>query len=355
MRRLGFVALVGLVAALVLPAGSAVAATATVTPGHSIQAAINAAASGGTVVVARGTYRENLLITKTVRLVGYGAVLRPPAKAAANMCGQSESGESVVTGICVVGAVNKTGAVTAQIHNVWITGFTVLGFSGDGLFAFGSNGIHLVNDTFGNNGGYGAFVNTSTNTTELDNLAYGNGDAGFYIGDSPTANATLVGNTSRGNIGEGILWRDSLGGRISLNDLHDNCIGVLAVDTGAPGADGNVSITLNDISGNNRLCPADTDHPPFGGVGVGLLGSHGVTVAVNLIRGNRLQDGSAFPGGGVFIADSTMLGGTAPTGNSVHNNILSGNMPADLTSDGSGSGNTMTGNVCTTSVPAGSC
>ncbi|MBS0368128.1 MAG: nitrous oxide reductase family maturation protein NosD [Proteobacteria bacterium] len=60
----------GLATLLAVPALAAHGADWLVKPGESIQAALNRAAAGDTVHVARGTYAENLRIEKPVKLVG---------------------------------------------------------------------------------------------------------------------------------------------------------------------------------------------------------------------------------------------------------------------------------------------
>src|SRR4051812_43919905 len=80
----------------IAPAGASL--THVVQPGQSIQAAINHAQPGDTIRIKAGTYRENLDIAKNgIRLVGDGAILRPPARPTPNVCAEDGS----VSGICV--------------------------------------------------------------------------------------------------------------------------------------------------------------------------------------------------------------------------------------------------------------
>src|ERR1700712_4941189 len=56
-------------------------------PGQSIQAAIDSAHHGGRIYVKPGTYAEQLTITTDgIALIGYGAVLVPPAAPCVNTC-----------------------------------------------------------------------------------------------------------------------------------------------------------------------------------------------------------------------------------------------------------------------------
>jgi parallel beta-helix repeat protein len=337
--------------AIAAPAAAGAAETV-VGPGESIQAALDAASPGDTIRVMAGTYHEFLQIeTDGVTLEGDGAILEPPTDpdAPTNLCseGSGEGDGSDTVGICIIGDLtipdnpDEPPTVNRMVQDVTLRGFTVRGFTGMGAFAFGSDGFTAEGNTFANNGYYGVFANTSTNTTYRFNTAYGNEEAGFYVGDSPEANATVQWNWAYDNA-NGILWRDSLGGSIDHNAFYWNCVGILVLDTGAPGASGDVTVADNSVTANNQSCPGEEDEgiPPTSGIGVALLGATGTTVTGNRIQWN-MASGPSLHSGGLLLASAADFGGAVPTDNTVSGNTIDHNLPDDVVDDGTGSGNSV--------------
>jgi parallel beta-helix repeat protein len=292
-------------------AAAVAASLAVATPAQaSIQSAIDAAAPGDTIVV-RGTHRENVVIGKDgITLRGVGAVLLPPAVPAANACfDPSVEGESV-HGICVSGDIDfETGEIARYVRHVTVTGFTVRGFTGNGITAAAARDVTLSG-----------------------NVAEGNGDGGLAaIGST---GARMLGNRTSGNR-FGVFAGGSIGGTIAGNAIHDNCVGLFAL--GQPSPAGGFRITGNDVRHNSRACPEDGDWPALSGAGIVLAGASGNTVVANAITGNRPGGATALAGGVVVMSEP---GGTPSERNVVAGNVLRGNDP-DVFWDGLGAGNVL--------------
>jgi parallel beta-helix repeat protein len=323
-----------------------------VRPGESIQAAVDAANPGDTIVVRPGTYRQNVVVAKDgINLVGFGAGLVSPAAPEPNFC--SDPGQPAAIGICVAGEFDmNTGEVIKPVEGVTVTGFTLRDYPDAGVLAFGAKDATFRLNTALNDDEYGITAFVSSGTRMLFNRAVGADEAGFYIGDSPEADATLVGNVAADSR-FGILWRNSEGGTAVGNLVRGNCAGIMVLSgiPGLPGLAGDLTMQRNLVRGNTRACEESDEGPAMSGVGIALVGAHDSLVDHNLVTDNVPTGPTAFSGGVAVVTDFL---GTAPKDNQVVGNVLRRNDP-DLFWDGSGSGNVFSRNDCKTSDPAGLC
>jgi parallel beta-helix repeat protein len=323
--------------------------TLQVEPGvGTITAAIARAKAGDTLVLAAGTFFDNALVTVPLHITGAGSaktVIRPPEDA---------QGPCSTSGICVVGAQGSSGQPTSSppVSDVTIANLRVTGFSEDGIFGINTKGLRVSQVRADHNGDYGIARFQSTDSTFEDNLVSYNGEAGLYLGDSPNANSVVRGNSADHN-GFGIFLRDSTHITAVDNRVWGNCVGVALLNSGQGAAGdqpaGEYRILDNVVWANDRACPAG-EHPPFSGVGIGLLGVTSTHVRDNAVLDNR-PTGDSVGSGGIVLVSTAVSGGADPTYNTVRDNDVRRNQPADITSDGTGTGNRVFDNECLTAIP----
>jgi parallel beta-helix repeat protein len=353
---------VAVAALLGILSASASAATIDVFPGDSIQAAVKAAHPGDAIVVHAGVYHESVQVnTNRLALRGagdsrHGTVIKPQ--------GHTHRCSGGTSGICVrthktmlskpVAPAPTPGGSTALTAGTRITGFRIRGFSGSGVITQGAKDTIFRNNTFVHNGEYGGAAFASKRTKFLHNVAKNAGEAGFYIGDSPHADAVLRGNRARHNGEFGFFLRDSSHALVVNNRAVQNCLGIGLVNTGAPGGVHHWGVRDNRVLRNQRECIGGEEAPPISGTGIALLGARGNRVRHNIVKGNRPAGPAAAPGG-IVVASSNFLGG----GNAAHNRIAHNrafhNQPDDIIWDGNGPGNRFIGNRCGSSQPGGLC
>ena len=345
-------------AALVATSASAAAQrTIVVGPGQSIQAAVDRASPGDTVLVKRGVYHQSVQIrTNGITLRGSGdfrggTVIEPPASFPKTLCNAAFG----PTGVCILAKkVNAmTGAVITPVRADTVTGLLVAGFPANGVFGYGTVGLRVTRVVAAGDGDYGISRFVSTGTLFANDIAIGNHEAGFYVGDSPDADTVVRDNLAVGNQ-FGIFIRHAREVLVVGNRVHGNCQGILVLDDGQPGGAGSSVIRGNSVVKNNKFCPAHGDTPvSTQGGGILLLGATRTLVTHNSVAGNS---GRQINSGGILVVSAKALTkGSDPNFDTVAFNSAFRDHPADLIWDGTGAHVTFRGNHCGTSVPPGLC
>jgi hypothetical protein len=317
-------------------------------PGQSIQKAVDAAESGDTVLLAPGTFHESVEVTTpglTLRGMGRSTVIEPGTKKAADSCAGGGNG------ICVVGTKDK------GLKGVTVADLTVTGFTGSGVYSVATDGLTVRNVTAVKNGVWGIAQERSVRGVVRSNTVRDNGDAGIFLantikeeaGASDTLGTVVDGNRLEGNR-IGVTVRRLRNLTVAHNRLTGNCAGVFVVgDENKPKA-GSLAVRDNYVAANNKSCPKTDRLEALQGSGIVVTGADDTKVTGNVVRDNA---GTSSMSGGIVLSKSFV--GVTSDRNRVSGNVLRGNAPADLVVTAEGKDNTLTGNTCRASRPAGLC
>lgn len=197
----------------------------------SIQDAIDSAVPGSTIEVKEGTYRENVNVTKPLKLFGIG--------------------------MPVVDAGGVGSAISLSVDGIVLQGFKAVNSAEAGIDILSGENLVRENEV-SDNQGYGINLYFASNNTIEGNIARGNG-FGIYLGDF-SQNNTVRNNTASGNsygiyidLGSygNTLYQNDLQGNtdhnaydfdtdlISINQWDDGAIGNYYGDSGCRDSDGN--------------------------------------------------------------------------------------------------------------------
>jgi len=324
-----------------------------VSPGESIQDAVDAAGPNQTIVIEPGIYHESIVVDKPgIKLIGkrdphgQGVIIENP--------GDEENGIFV--------SDNGDGFMLARV--------TVRNFEENGVLMIRVNRFVLSFVDTINDGEYGLFPVLSSQGLIFHCSAQYHSDAGIYVGQSQFVN--IFKSTAFGNV-NGFEIENSSDIKVHQNYGYNNTSGltVVLLPQLTVKSSSNISIVHNRFIDNNLPNFADPDDIAAAvptGSGMLVIGSDNVTIMQNEVTGNDFL--------GIGIGSTTLITALAgippevidvepdPDGVEVkHNTVLdNGDSPpplpppltglgVDLFWDGSGTANCWQNNTFETSFP----
>jgi cytochrome c peroxidase len=312
----------------------ALATTWRVSPGESIQAAVDRARPGDTVEINPGVYHESVLVDAD-RITLRGMVMK---------------GERAV----LDGEKELSDAVIASGDGFIVEGLAMRHYTSNGVTVQGANGVVFRDLVIDDTGLYGVYPVECKDVTIEAVTVTGAKDAALYVGQSK--DIVVRGNEVHDNV-TGIEIENSVNALVEENYAHDNTGGILVFllpnNPSKVGTD--TRVLRNRVVTNNHAnfgAPGSIVSQVAPGTGIFVMAADRTEVAENEVKGNDslgigvVSLAVAFPKGTRFDV------GIVPEGNRIHDNKLSenGRKPApsvkaagggaDLLWDGSGWDNT---------------
>jgi parallel beta-helix repeat protein len=278
-----------------------------VNPGESIQAAVDQARSGDTVLINYGIYHERVVIDlNDITILGV----------------PNSAGEYPV----LDGQGELSEAVISSGNNFEIGYLAVKNYTDNGVVVEGVTNVHMHHMYAENTGTYGLYPVQSTGVLIEYSEIIGANDAGIYAGQS--ADVVVRYNEVHENV-LGIELENTVNGEVYENHTYNNTCGVLIVLL--PHLTSKVSLDTvvhdNMVEDNNHVNFAKEGTtasivPP--GSGIALIASDEVEVYNNTITGNNTGGIGIFS---ITIAfDKSELDiGDRPEHLYIHDNQMSGN------------------------------
>jgi parallel beta-helix repeat protein len=271
-------------------------------PCKTIAAAVAKAHKGAKVLVAHGTYHEEVKLAKDVQLLGQG---KPVIDA-------TGLGNGVlITGTAAAGSLVK--------------GFAVRNANFEGILAMSTTRVTIGENTVSNNDRGGSAVKPVGECAAEGEVP---GDCGEALHLMSVTHSTVLDNTVSDNAG-GILMTDELG-PTAFNTIKGNKVLDNVLDCG---------ITLAGHNPKAVVLSAAPGPPTMTGLAPTLGGVYSNLIIENTAMGNGTQG----QGGGILMAGGPP--GTAVYNNTVSHNTASGNGLGGVTLHSHAPGQDLNGNV----------
>ena len=239
-------------AALAVPASAANLSVGTGAQFTTIQQAVDAAKPGDTVLVAPGTYTENIVVNKPLTITGNATV--QAADSSKDVFLLTSQGVHI-DGLTITGGAS--GVDVANVSSCMITNIDAHS-NVRGVYLAGSTNSEVRRSNLSNNG-YGVYCDYATSSTIANNTATGEKGTGNTLGDGiymyyggsnnvsnndlssnhvygislfRSSNNTITGNTISQNENYGVRLREADNNVLTFNTIRANIqLGILIIQT----------------------------------------------------------------------------------------------------------------------------
>lgn len=335
--------------AFVLLAAAPSAAAEAIVVRSSIQAAVDTASPGDTIVVPPGRYHESVTIAKS------GITIRGSRGAILDASG-------FAVGIRAASAPGGPGCPALSLRDIVVDGLRVENARFTGVLLRGVDGFAVHDGVYTGNEEYAIFPICSRNGVIEGNHVEGTDDAAIYVGNS---HDVLVEHNHATDSTVGIEIENSTGLVVRDNTAIANTSGIVTFvlpGLAVPVTE-DVLIERNVVMHNNRPNPVLPREDVVGliptGTGILTMGADRVIVRDNRVVGN---DSGGIAVLALVFPNPDPRVDPLPDGNQVRSNIAlaNGRSPdplrspfpgADLIYDGTGSGTCFGENVFASSIP----
>lgn len=245
----------------------------------TIQEAVDMAEDGDSIIVCPGTYREDIVVSKSVDIRSYAGSAKTTIEA-----------KSIPENIFdAISAEGNYSAFNISANNVKIAGFTIKGGC-PGLFLNEVSYCKIINNTLIGCLAYGSeiMILNACNNYILNNVIRSGGNG---ISLSLSNNNTLVGNNITDNSADGI-WMNSSSNNvirnnlIELNDNHGICLLTCynnSIEANIISDNGGIGVDLNNGSSYNNI---ENNTIKSNYMGISLSSSNKNTIKENTVSEN---------------------------------------------------------------------